>query len=601
AFTVQPVVTVEDAFGNIVSSGYTTPIALTISNGTLTCTGGNAATPSGGAATFGGCHGSVWGSGDTLTATSGSLTPTTSANFNITDVASQLVFTTQPVAGPSGAAFTTQPVVTVEDSAGRVVTSSTTAITLSSQVGGTQTQGGTLTLCTSLTPNAGVVTVATCNFAGTVGTSYTLKATSGALSTTSASFSPSGAGAPTQLVFTTDPVAGASGSPFTTQPVIKIEDSGGNVVTTSPATVTLALVGGPPGTLALCANLAAVAGVVNVSNCTFTGLVGTQYNLSASAGTLTADTSGNFTPSGPGPASQILLSGCSSNVVSATTCTLSAIVEDVTGNVETADASLLTFAKVSGTGSVTGLKGVAAVAGHASDVVTGVNIGAAVVNVTGEGLTSLSVTVTITPIPQTITWTAPGAKTWVPGGAGTFSLGSASDTSGSAVTFASSTPSICSVSGTTATMLTAGTCTITPTAAAQGNYALTVGTPSNITINKATQVTLVVTVSSDTYPYSISLANTGGSGTGAVTFSVVGGSASNCLIIGNTLTAASYGTCNVTATQAADNNYSSATSAAATETFNQATQVTLVVTVSSDTYPYSISLANTGGSGTGAV
>jgi hypothetical protein len=87
---------------------------------------------------------------------------------------------------------------------------------------------------------------------------------------------------------------------------------------------------------------------------------------------------------------------------------------------------------------------------------------------------------------QTITWTPPGAQTWVTGGAGTFSLGAASDTSGSTVTFASSTTSVCTVSGTTVTMKTPGTCTITPTAPASGDYALTAGSPSNITINSPT-------------------------------------------------------------------------------------------------------------------
>ena len=183
--------------------------------------------------------------------------------------------------------------MTVEDSGGFVVTASTTAITLTSSA-------GTLSFCTSLTPLSGVVHVATCNFVGTVGVEYNLTATSGSLTATSGFFSPTGAGTPTQLVFTTQPVAGASESVFTTQPVLKVEDSGGNVVTNSGASITLASSG---GTLGACSNLTAVTGVVNVSNCTFAGHVGTAYTLAASSGSLSTVPSLTFSPTGPGAAS----------------------------------------------------------------------------------------------------------------------------------------------------------------------------------------------------------------------------------------------------------------------------------------------------------
>jgi type II secretory pathway pseudopilin PulG len=291
-FPVQPVVGVEDSFGNLVTSGFTNPVSLTISAGSLGCDS-NPATPSGGAVAFSGCHGSVPGTGITMSASSSGVTSTTSKSFSITSLASQLIFSTQPVAGLSGAQFLTQPVVTVEDSGGNVVTASTTAITLTSSA-------GTLSFCTSLTPLSGVVHVATCNFVGTVGVEYNLTATSGSLTATSGFFSPTGAGTPTQLVFTTQPVAGASESVFTTQPVLKVEDSGDNVVTNSGASITLASSGGRLGS---CSNLTAVTGVVNVSNCTFAGHVGTAYTLAAASGSLSAVPSLTFIPTGPGAAS----------------------------------------------------------------------------------------------------------------------------------------------------------------------------------------------------------------------------------------------------------------------------------------------------------
>jgi trimeric autotransporter adhesin len=55
------------------------------------------------------------------------------------------------------------------------------------------------------------------------------------------------------------------------------------------------------------------------------------------------------------------------------------------------------------------------------------------------------------------------------------------------------------------------------------------------------------------------LSTTGGSGTGAaVTFA---SNNANCTVVGSTLTAAGVGTCTVTATKAADTNYTAVTSA----------------------------------------
>ena len=103
-------------------------------------------------------------------------------------------------------------------------------------------------------------------------------------------------GTATKLVFTTPPVAGASGSAFSTQPVIKVEDSAGNVVASSAQTVTLTPSG---GTLSSCSGLTATSGVINVSSCTFAGTVGTNYTLTAQTTTapVVSGTSANFSPS----------------------------------------------------------------------------------------------------------------------------------------------------------------------------------------------------------------------------------------------------------------------------------------------------------------
>ena len=311
AFSGQPAITVEDSYGNVITNP-TAMVQLSISSGT---TLGGATVPetlsnctssivNKVAITFTGCAGSAYANGLTLTATTttGTTFTVTSTSFNITGAASQLVFAVQPAAGASGTAFTTEPVINVEDASGNIVTAATAQITLT-------TSGGALLYCSSLAPNQGVVTVTSCTFSGLVGTSYTMTASeSGLTSATSTAFSPTIYGAASKLVFTTNPTAGLSGSTFTTQPVIKVEDSGGNVVTNSSTQITLTASPASLVGLQSCTGLQAVAGVIDVAGCTFGGLVNppNSYTLTAApvlTGSLKSATSGAFSPTGPGPAS----------------------------------------------------------------------------------------------------------------------------------------------------------------------------------------------------------------------------------------------------------------------------------------------------------
>ncbi len=284
----QPIVKVEDAHGNVVTSD-SEAITLAIANnagpgGTLS---GCSATTINGVASFSGCQIDTIGQGYTLQASNAApdnFTSLASSAFNITGLAAQLVFTTSPVAGAGGSAtaLTTQPVVKVEDLEGNVVTSFSGSITLASS-------GGTLSSCSGLTAVSGVVTVTGCTFNGTSGTSYYLTASSSGLTSgTSASFVPTySSGSPaSKLVFTTSPVAGSSGSTFAVQPVVEVESQRTNaVVSTFSSTITLTATSG--GTLSSCSGLTASSGVVNVSSCTFAGLIGTQYTLTASYSGLT--------------------------------------------------------------------------------------------------------------------------------------------------------------------------------------------------------------------------------------------------------------------------------------------------------------------------
>ncbi|MGA2970811.1 MAG: hypothetical protein ABSE75_13535 [Acidimicrobiales bacterium] len=73
------------------------------------------------------------------------------------------------------------------------------------------------------------------------------------------------------------------------------------------------------------------------------------------------------------------------------------------------------------------------------------------------------------------------------------------------------------------------------------------------------QTTLSLTSTRGKVGTALRLTTSGGSGTGAVTFSVTNGSAKGCAIAGTSLKATSAGTCVVTATKAGDVTYSAAT------------------------------------------
>ncbi|HEY5112442.1 MAG TPA: prepilin-type N-terminal cleavage/methylation domain-containing protein, partial [Acidimicrobiales bacterium] len=261
AFSTQPVVTVEDAAGNVVTN-YVGTVTLSLNAGeTLSCTSGNSATPIDGVVSFAGCAGSAYASGVTLTASSTGLTGATSASFDISNVATQLAFTTQPSNTADGMLIAPSVVVSVEDSSGTVVTTSSASIALAL---GTNPGSGTLSGTSPESAVEGSATFSDLSI-NALGSGYTLYATSGALTSVTSSGFNVVVGAPAKLVLTTQPVGGASGAVLSTQPVVKVEDSAGNIVTSATTTISLSA---SSGTLASCAGLTAVSGVVSVTSCT---------------------------------------------------------------------------------------------------------------------------------------------------------------------------------------------------------------------------------------------------------------------------------------------------------------------------------------------
>ena len=252
AFGTQPKVTVQDQYGNTVTSDSST-VTLSITSGTP-ATGGPGAlsgcsqTETSGVITFSGCAINTAGTGYTLHAVDGSLTTTNSSTLNITvGAAAKLAFTQQPSNSTGGIAFGTQPKVTVQDAGGNTVTSDSSTVTLSITSGTPATGGPGAPSGCSQTETSGVITFSGCAI-NTVGIGYTLHAVDGSLTTTNSSTLNITVGAAAKLAFTQQPSNSTGGIAFGTQPKVTVQDAGGNTVTSDSSTVTLSITSGTPAT-----------------------------------------------------------------------------------------------------------------------------------------------------------------------------------------------------------------------------------------------------------------------------------------------------------------------------------------------------------------
>ncbi len=147
AWNQQPVVTVQDGFGNTASSSANVTLAIGANPGKGSLSGTTAVvSASSGVATFTGLSIEKSGTAYTLTASSNGLEGATSSVFNITHgVTDRLVFTTQPGDAKVGTPFTIQPVVAIQDAHGNNITSGADAVTYLtiSLASGTGTLSGT--------------------------------------------------------------------------------------------------------------------------------------------------------------------------------------------------------------------------------------------------------------------------------------------------------------------------------------------------------------------------------------------------------------------------------------------------------------------------
>lgn len=339
--TPAVVVTVQDAQGNTVT-GSTASVTLAVgtnpAGGALS--GNLVATASNGIATFSGLSINKAGNGYTLTASSSGLSGPTSGTFNITPgAAHHLTFTTQPTTRTAGAT-TPAIVVAVQDSLDNTVTNSSASVTVTI---GNNSGGSTLAGTNVVTAASGVAQFSTLSLNKT-GQSYTLVASSPSIQgATSQSFDIT-PGAAHHLAFTTQPTTRAAGA-NTPAIVVTVQDSLNNTVTSSSASVTVALGNNLTGaSLAGTTLVTATSGVATFSALSL-NKAGTGYTLLASApGVPTGATSQPFDIS-PANASQLFFAQAPTNAASgaAISPAVQVSVLDAYGNVVTSSSASVTM------------------------------------------------------------------------------------------------------------------------------------------------------------------------------------------------------------------------------------------------------------------
>ena len=235
AFAQQPVVVVEDQYGNVVANASGLTVTATRDAGSGTLQGGLLAGTVNGVATFTGLYHNV-ATNITITFSSGSLTPVTSTVVAISAAGADHLVMVQGNNQTNTVAtvLPVNPTVRVVDAFGNAVQGANVTFAV-------QTGGGSV----------GTTTVAS-DANGLAATTYTLGTAAGTGNNTMTA-SASVAGNPNNITFTASAVAGAAaklaihtepsatataGVNFAQQPVIWVEDAYGNLVTNASGIVT---------------------------------------------------------------------------------------------------------------------------------------------------------------------------------------------------------------------------------------------------------------------------------------------------------------------------------------------------------------------------
>ncbi|MDQ3178645.1 MAG: Ig-like domain-containing protein, partial [Actinomycetota bacterium] len=373
--------TLKDAAGNTVTSDNSTVVAFAKQSGAGTVTGTGNDTAVAGVASktiTGALIGSV-----TMEATSAGLTTGTLGAFTVVHGATADIVLTGAVTDLTSGANRVLT-ATLKDAAGNTVSSDNSTVVAFAQASGTGT--GTVSGTGNDTAVAGV---ATKTITGQLAGSVTMEATTAGLTTGTLGAFTVVHGAATQISLTGATSNLTSGATRVLTATIK--DAAGNTVTNDNTTVVAFTKASGTGTVTGSGNDTAVAGVATK---TITGQLTGTVTMEATSAGLTTGTLGAFTVV-HGAATQIELAESGSTTAGAAH-TLTATIKDGNGNTATDDNStVVTFAKTSGAGTVTGLGTAVASAGVATKSVTNRLAGAIDLEATASGLTTGTASYTI--------------------------------------------------------------------------------------------------------------------------------------------------------------------------------------------------------------
>ena len=315
------------------------------------------------------------------------------------------------------------------------------------------------------------------------------------------------------------------------------------------------------------------------SNSSVISISGSTATLAgAGSATITA----TFTPTATGDYNTPTALTTTATVSQGTITPLS-VEPDINATYGDADITLSPTAAGSASGSwsfSSATTGVASVSGNVLSIVSaGSSLITATFTPTDSNYSNLVLQFTIYVAKKAPTFVAAANVTKTYGDAA-FTLTSPTATpSGGSWNYVSSNTAAITINNTTkvATVVGAGTAVITGTYTPTDttNYLATGTSAFTVTVNKASQTALNLTLSPNTstsngssFSQLVTASTTGGSTAGAVTLAVANGTATGCALSANTspttITTSTFGTCQVTATMAGNDNYQEVT---ATSTF----------------------------------
>lgn len=554
-FATQPIIAIRDSAGNVSTSDTTTVVTATISSGGVII-GRDTATAINGLATFsndfgiGGTAGTTY----TLSFSASSFAQVTQAITVTPGPAKRAYITRLSVGTGSGSTFSTQPQVTLKDAQDNVVTNdNTTVVTVTPSAG--LFMGGNQ----SVTVSSGVATFTDLSISGPAGSAFIL------------SYGAVGVAADTQTVTvtagpavgiqrTTRPDGASMGTPLVQQPVYRIVDNAGNIKSGDNTTVVTAAISGCNGCLRG-ETATAVNGVVTFTNLAVIG---------GSPGFIL------FTLTAPGLSN----SYTDSIMVIKGTPTLTGTTEFVTQYGASAVSITAPTASTEGTFSYTSSN--SSILSISSGTFSALDTGTVTVvatftptNLNGYNVVSRDLTFIVKKAIPTLTSTSI-SKTF---GDETFTVSSASTSTPGTLVYTSNNPGVISISAGVATIHGAGgasiTATFTPTDTAR--YEIT-SAIIEVNVAKASQAPLTITTTSGRFGTTLTLATSGGSSGGEVTYVRSG----SCTLSGKSLTISAAGaSCTVTATMPGGANFNNISSSATVIVFEKAVQ-SLSVTKPSD-------------------